>query len=61
MRIVLGAQDDIIKAKDNLAFLSQNFSELKDCTIKIIKQLAHQIPVAVFKEQTEALFYRTCF
>jgi dienelactone hydrolase len=56
MRIVLGGQDDIIKAKDNLAFLSQNFSNLKECTIEIINELAHQIPVAVFEEQTKAFF-----
>jgi hypothetical protein len=56
MRIVLGGQDDVIKAKDNLAFLSQNFSGLKECTIEIINELAHQIPVAVFKNQTEVFF-----
>lgn len=56
MRIVLGGQDDVIKAKDNLVFLSQNFSELKECTIEIINELAHQIPVAVFKNQTDVFF-----
>ncbi len=56
MRIVLGGQDDTIKAKDNLAFLSQNFSNLKDCTIEIINELAHQTPVGVFEEQTKAFF-----
>ena len=56
MRIVLGGQDDVIKAKDNLVFLSQNFSELKECTIQIINELAHQIPVAFFKNQTDVFF-----
>lgn len=56
MRIVLGGQDDVIKAKDNLVFLSQNFSELKECTIEIINELEHQIPVTVFKNQTEVFF-----
>jgi hypothetical protein len=36
MRIVLGGQDDVINAKDNLNFLSQNFSDLNDCSIEII-------------------------
>lgn len=58
MRIVLGGQDDVIKAKDNLAFLAQNFSELKECTIEIINELAHQIPVAIFENQTEVFFAR---
>jgi hypothetical protein len=61
MRIVLGGQDDVIKAKDNLVFLSQNFSELKECKIQIINELAHQIPVAVFKNQTEIFFQELCY
>lgn len=61
MRIVLGAQDDVIKAKDNLLFLSQNVSKLKDCTIEIIDELSHQIPVYIFEEQTKAFFERLSF
>jgi hypothetical protein len=61
MRIVLGGQDDVIKAKDNLVFLSQNFSELKECTIQIIHELAHQIPVAIFEKQTEYFFEELCY
>jgi esterase/lipase len=61
MRIVLGGQDDVIKAKDNLVFLSQNFSELKECTIQIINELAHQIPVPIFEKQTEYFFEELCY
>nr|WP_315234089.1 YqiA/YcfP family alpha/beta fold hydrolase [uncultured Flavobacterium sp.] len=61
MIIVLGGQDDVIKAKDNLAFLSQNASDLRDCTIEIINELSHQIPVHVFEEQTEAFFDSLCY
>lgn len=61
MRIVLGGQDEVIKAKDNLAFLSQNCSDLKDCSIEIVNELAHQIPVHIFEEQTEAFFERLCY
>lgn len=61
LRFVLGGQDEVIKAKDNLAFLSQNCSDLKDCSIEIINELAHQIPVPIFEEQTEAFFERLCF
>jgi len=61
LRIVLGGQDDVINAADNLNFLSQNFSDLKDCSIEIINALAHQIPVHIFEEQTEAFFERLCY
>ncbi|MBF2709746.1 YqiA/YcfP family alpha/beta fold hydrolase [Flavobacterium soyangense] len=61
MRIVLGGHDNVIKAKDNLTFLSQNFNEIKECTIEIIYELAHQIPVVIFEEQTEAFFERLCY
>jgi hypothetical protein len=61
MRIVLGGHDDVIKAKDNLVFLSQNFSELKECTIQIINELAHQIPVPIFEKQAEYFFEELCY
>lgn len=61
MRIVLGGRDDVIKAKDNLAFLAQNFSEQKECTIQIVNELAHQIPVAVFEKQTKVFFQEFCY
>jgi predicted esterase YcpF (UPF0227 family) len=61
LRIVLGAQDEVIKAKDNLVFLAQNCGDLKDCSIEIINQLAHPIPVHIFEEQTEAFFDRLCY
>lgn len=56
MRIVLGAQDTVIKAKDNLAFLAQHVSDKIDYTLKIRTDLAHQIPVEVFEEETIAFF-----
>lgn len=61
MRIILGGQDEIIKAKDNLAFLSQNSKSNTDYTIVIKNDLAHQIPVDVFKEEAEAFFESLCF
>ena len=61
LRIVLGGRDDVVKAKDNLAFLSQNVSDLRDCTIEIVNDLAHQIPIDVFEEQTEYFFQQLCY
>lgn len=56
MRIILGGQDTVIKANDNLLFLSQNISNTTDLTIVLKHDLAHQIPLEVFKEQTQAFF-----
>lgn len=56
IRIVLGGQDTVIKAKDNLAFFAQNVAAKTDYTILIRKDLAHQIPVEVFEEETKAFF-----
>ena len=61
IRIILGGQDEIIKAKDNLTFLAQNCNLKTDYTIVIKNDLAHQIPVDVFKEETKAFFDSLCF
>ncbi|MBX9886553.1 MAG: hypothetical protein K2Y30_01300 [Flavobacteriaceae bacterium] len=61
IRIVLGGQDDIIKAKDNLAFLAQNCNPNTDYTISLKSDLAHQIPLAVFEEETKAFFKALCY
>ncbi|WP_291097286.1 MULTISPECIES: YqiA/YcfP family alpha/beta fold hydrolase [unclassified Flavobacterium] len=61
MRIILGGQDDIIKAKDNLVFLAQNCNPKTDYTIVIKNDLAHQIPVDVFEEETKAFFEALCY
>lgn len=61
MRIVLGGQDIIIKAKDNLAFFAQNVAAKTDYAIMIKSDLAHQIPVDVFEEETKAFFKTLCY
>lgn len=61
MRFVLGGQDDIIKAKDNLSFLSQNLDAQTDYTIVIKNDLAHQIPLDVFEEETALFFEMLCY
>jgi hypothetical protein len=61
MRIVLGGQDTLIKAKDNLTFFAQNIAAKTDYTIVIKKYLAHQIPVAVFEEETKSFFKELCY
>lgn len=61
IRIVLGGHDDIIKANDNLGFLAQNYNQKTDYTIVIKNDLAHQIPVNVFEEETKAFFNMLCY
>lgn len=56
MRIVLGGQDTIIKAKDNLAYFSQNIIPNSDYSIVLRNDLAHQIPIEVFEDETKAFF-----
>jgi predicted esterase YcpF (UPF0227 family) len=61
MRFVLGGQDDIIKAKDNLNFLAQNSNPSTDYEISIKRELAHQIPVEIFEQETKAFFEQLCY
>jgi predicted esterase YcpF (UPF0227 family) len=61
MRIVLGAQDDVIKAKDNVKFLAQNTNPQTDFDITIKRELAHQIPIDIFDQETQAFFEQLCY
>jgi hypothetical protein len=56
MRIVLGRQDTVIKAKDNLTYFAQNIAAKTNYTIAIKKDLAHQIPLAVFETEVTEFF-----
>lgn len=61
MRIVLGARDDIIKAKDNLRYLALNSSPQTDYDITLKRELAHQIPIDIFEKETKAFFAEVCY
>lgn len=56
MRIVLGAQDRVIKVKDNLNYLAEHSNPTTDYDISIKKELEHQIPVEIFENETKAFF-----
>lgn len=56
MRFVLGGQDTVIKAIDNLVFLSQNITDKTDYAIILEHDLGHQIPIEVFGEQSKLFF-----
>jgi uncharacterized alpha/beta hydrolase family protein len=61
MRFVLGAQDHTIKAKDNLNYLAQHCTLETEYTITIKKTLAHQIPILIFEQETDAFFGKFCY
>jgi predicted esterase YcpF (UPF0227 family) len=61
MRIVMGAKDDTIKARDNLAFIAQNTNSRTDYHISIKRELAHQIPLDIFDQETKAFFEELCY
>jgi predicted esterase YcpF (UPF0227 family) len=61
MRFVLGGQDDVIKAKDNLNYLAQHSNPTTDYIITIKRDLAHQIPIDVFEQETKAFFSELCY
>jgi hypothetical protein len=61
MRLVLGAQDEVIKAKDNLNFLAQNTNPTTDYHISITRELAHQIPIEIFEQEIKTFFAEICY
>jgi hypothetical protein len=61
MRIVLGGQDDVIKAKDNLTYLAEHSNPATDYDISIKRELAHQIPIDLFEQEAKAFFEQLCY
>ncbi len=53
---VIGLQDPIIKAADNLDFLLNHHSENELSRIHVLQGLAHQIPLQVFSTEVNYLF-----
>jgi hypothetical protein len=56
LHFVLGGQDDIIKANDNLKWLAKNRLPNSNISILIHNQMGHQIPLAIFEADVTALF-----
>ncbi|MGB3343011.1 MAG: YqiA/YcfP family alpha/beta fold hydrolase [Aequorivita sp.] len=55
-QIVLGTHDDVIDPKATLEFLGKNLQIHTNYRIHIRQNLAHQIPVDVFKEEVKEFF-----
>ena len=57
MQIVIGNQDDVILAKDNLDFIMKLLPLKNDFRLHLINELGHGIPVAIFESELN-LFFR---
>lgn len=56
LHFALGGQDDIIKANDNLKWLSENRLPNTAIKISIHNQMGHQIPLAIFENEANEFF-----
>lgn len=56
IHIVIGAQDDVIKASDNIAHITALLPFTTDLRLSILKELEHSIPVSVFKKEIDLFF-----
>lgn len=56
LHFALGGQDDIIKAKDNLKWLSENRLSNNEIKISIHSKMGHPIPLDAFKLEVTEFF-----
>lgn len=57
LQIVIGNQDDVILAKDNLDFISKLLPLKNDFRLHLIAELGHGIPLDIFEDEV-GLFFR---
>ena len=56
LQIVIGNQDDVILAKDNLEFIMKLLPLKNDFRLHLINELGHSIPVATFESEVNLFF-----
>ncbi|CAM2981344.1 YqiA/YcfP family alpha/beta fold hydrolase [Flavobacterium frigoris] len=56
LHFALGGQDDVIKANDNLKWISENRQTTTDIKISIHNQMGHQILLDVFEKEVTEFF-----
>lgn len=56
---VIGGQDQVIKAADNIHFLLEHQSENEHSRIHVLQDLAHQIPVPILSSEVDYFFKTT--
>ena len=57
-QIVLGSKDEVVDPRGTLTFLSKNLQQYTNYHIHVRQDLAHQIPVDIFREEVERFFKR---
>lgn len=56
LQVVLGKQDDVIKAGDNLLFLENNLDKHVNYTVHILNAVGHHIPIREFERELNFFF-----
>lgn len=56
VQIVIGNQDDIIKATDNIAFIMKLLPLKTDLRLHLINELGHGIPLVTFENEVNLFF-----
>jgi len=56
LHFALGAQDEVIKANDNLKWLAENRLPYTDFKISIHNQMEHHIPLGIFEIEVTEFF-----
>lgn len=56
VQIVIGNQDDIIKATDNIAFIMKLLPLKTDLRLHLINELGHGIPLVIFENEVHLFF-----
>jgi len=56
LQVVLGKQDDVIKAGDNLIFLDDNLDNQVNYTVHILNTVGHHIPIQEFERELNFFF-----
>ena len=55
-RLVLGAQDTVVDPRGTLEFLAKRVKDNTDYHIALRQDLAHRIPLEIFKDEVRAFF-----
>lgn len=56
LQIVIGNQDDVILAKDNLKFITKLLPLKNDFRLHVLSELGHGIPVDIFEREVNLFF-----
>ena len=58
--IILGTSDDVVNPKDTFKFLAETIAFNPEYNIHLRHDLAHRIPIDIFKEEVASFFANLC-